>query len=75
MSVSFIARDSTLPERGVNAIMFVASALAACMRDVFASGRQLSRTEKRRRNRCSSCRGPDSAYFFFSGSGIVIVAP
>ena len=34
--VWFVARDSTLPERAVNAIMFVAGTLAACVRDVFA---------------------------------------
>ena len=34
--VWFVARDSSLPERAVNAIMFVAGTLAACVRDVFA---------------------------------------
>ena len=36
LCVWFVARDSTLPERAVNAIMFVAGTLAACVRDVFA---------------------------------------
>lgn len=33
--VWFIARDSSLPERAVNAIMFVAGVLAAAVRDVY----------------------------------------
>lgn len=34
--VWFVARDTSLEERAVNAIMFVAGTLAACVRDVFA---------------------------------------
>lgn len=34
--VYFIARDSTIPERAVNAIMFVAGVLAAAVRDVYS---------------------------------------
>ncbi len=34
--VWFVARDSALPERAVNAIMFVAGVLAAAVRDVYA---------------------------------------
>jgi hypothetical protein len=34
--VWFVARDSSLPERAVNAIMFVAGVLAAAVRDVYA---------------------------------------
>ena len=36
LCVWFIARDSTLSERAVNAIMFVAGVLAAAVRDVFS---------------------------------------
>lgn len=35
MSVWFIARDSDMPERAVNAIMFVAGVLASAVRDVY----------------------------------------
>lgn len=34
--VWFVARDSMLPERAVNAIMFVAGVLAAAVRDVYS---------------------------------------
>ena len=34
--VWFVARDSELPERAVNAIMFVAGVLAAAVRDVYS---------------------------------------
>jgi hypothetical protein len=34
--VWFIAKDATLPERAVNAIMFVAGVLAAAVRDVYS---------------------------------------
>ena len=34
--VWFVARDSSLPERAVNAIMFVAGVLAAAVRDVYS---------------------------------------
>lgn len=34
--VWFIARDSALPERAINAIMFVAGVLAAAVRDVYS---------------------------------------
>lgn len=33
--VWLVARDATLPERAVNAIMFVAGVLASCARDVY----------------------------------------
>jgi hypothetical protein len=33
--VWFVARDTGLPERAVNAIMFVAGVLASCARDVY----------------------------------------
>jgi hypothetical protein len=33
--VWFVARDSSLPERAVNAVMFVAGVLAAAVRDVY----------------------------------------
>lgn len=36
LCVWFVARDHGLEERAVNAIMFVAGTLAACVRDVFA---------------------------------------
>ena len=35
LSVWFIARDSDMPERAVNAIMFVAGVLASAVRDVY----------------------------------------
>lgn len=35
VSVWFIARDSDMPERAVNAIMFVAGVLASAVRDVY----------------------------------------
>lgn len=35
LSVWLIARDATLPERAVNAIMFVAGVLASAVRDVY----------------------------------------
>lgn len=35
LCVYFVARDTTLPERAVNAIMFVAGVLAAAVRDVY----------------------------------------
>jgi hypothetical protein len=34
--VWFVAKDSTLPERAVNAIMFVAGVLASAVRDVYS---------------------------------------
>jgi Flp pilus assembly protein TadB len=36
LCVWFIARDTAMPERAVNAIMFVAGILAAAVRDVYA---------------------------------------
>lgn len=35
MSIWFIARDSDMPERAVNAIMFVAGVLASAVKDVY----------------------------------------
>ena len=35
LCVYFIARDAGLPERAVNAIMFVAGVLASAVRDVY----------------------------------------
>ena len=35
LCVWFVARDTEMPERAVNAIMFVAGVLAAAVRDVY----------------------------------------
>ena len=42
----FIAKDSGMPERAVNAIMFVAGVLAAAVRDVYSFGFGSSRGSK-----------------------------
>lgn len=46
LCVWFIARDAGLPERAVNAIMFVAGVLASAVRDVYGFEFGSSRTNK-----------------------------
>ncbi len=46
LCVWLVARDANLPERAVNAIMFVAGVLAACARDVYGFEFGSSRSSK-----------------------------
>lgn len=55
--VWFVARDTSLPERAVNAIMFVAGTLATCVRDVFAYEFGSSRGSREKNDILAQIRG------------------
>lgn len=55
--VWFVARDADLPERAVNAIMFVAGVLAAAVRDVYSFEFGSSRGSKEKDDLIKTLRG------------------
>lgn len=55
--VWFVARDASLPERAVNAIMFVAGVLAAAVRDVYSFEFGSSRGSKEKDDLIKTLRG------------------